>query len=124
MCLSMEMLGDMKLNLPPGLQHNFSSSSVLPKLSRDQADDATPDDEQEVVHPQERLQLGKHERQEGGEEEPAVDRPRELPASRQPAVQHDGAVNVMIVYIYISVQNCLYPWIILGAPLHPCAGPS
>ena len=56
---------------------------MLPKLSGDQADDATPDDEQEVVHPQERLQLilelGKHKRQEGGEQEEAVDRPGDLP---------------------------------------------
>ena len=83
----------------------FSSFAVLPKLPWNQADDATPDDEQEAVHPQERceliLQPGQQKRQEGGEEEPAVDRPGELPASQQPAVQHDGAVKVLIVNIYI-----------------------
>ena len=68
----MERLRDSPIDWPPGLQTLFfSSSSVLPKLPRDQADDATSDDEQEVVHPQERLQLGQHERQEGGEEEQA-----------------------------------------------------
>ena len=56
----------------------FSSSSVLPKLPGDQANDATPDDEQEVVNPQERFELGQHERQEEGEE--AVHRPGEHPA--------------------------------------------
>ena len=55
---------------------------MLPKLPGDQADDATPDDEQD---PQKRLELGQHERQEGGEEEQAGGEPGEqsvLPASQ------------------------------------------
>ena len=55
--------------------------------TRPDAADATPDDEQEAVHPQERLELGQHERQAEGEEGPA----RDQPASRQPADQDDGA---------------------------------
>ena len=53
-----------------------------------------------------------------------MDWPGEQPAPRQPAVQHDGAVKVLIMYIYIWVEKCWYPWLILGASLHPCARPS
>ena len=78
---------------------------MLPKLPGDQADDATPDDEQEVFHPQERLQLDQGERQKGREEEQAGE-PGELPTSQNPTVHDVHGIKIYIQKCFIIEMGC------------------